>query len=101
MPKPVRTLPGTVEVTPDPVTVGQEVAVAGKDIPDDGSHSVWLRWNSPFGTLFTGAPLFHDGTFLTTLKIHVAGEYQLDVMEGFGGPKAKRLATDTFDAVSA
>ena len=97
MPKKQKPLPGTVEVTPDPVAVGDYVTVTGEDIPDDGSHTVWLRWVMPVGVQYTGAPLQPDGTFSATLQIHHEGEYVLDVMEGFGGPKAKRLATDTFD----
>ena len=100
MPRPDRPLPGTVTVSPDPAAIGQELTAHGTGIPNDGSNSVWLKWSadpeSLGGTLFTGAVLAADGTFASTVRLHFEGEWTLDVFEGFGGPKAKRLASDTF-----
>ena len=93
-------LPGTVTVTPDPVAAGVAFTITGADIPDDGSGGVWLAIagdaeTCTAGTTWTGDLLDGD-EFTTTWTLYAACTYTVTVYEGFGGTKAKILATTSF-----
>lgn len=93
-------LPGTVTVTPDPVTAGAAFTISGADIPDDGSGGVWLAIagdaeTCTAGTTWTGDLLDGD-EFTATWTLYAACTYTVTVYEGYGGPRAKKLAQATF-----
>lgn len=99
--RPDHSYPGDVTVTPDPVTAGAVFTISGSDIPDDGSGGVWLAIagdpeTCTAGTSFIGDLLEADGTFSMTWTLYTACTYTVDVYEGYGGSKAKKLATTTF-----
>ena len=102
MPKPVKPLPGTAEVNPDPVQLGTRAQVSGQ-IPAGSYPEVWFRFNVDGNQdnrqQMQSQVVAADGSFTgeshNTFEAGEEGPWSLVVLSP-EGPKAKVLARDTF-----